>query len=209
MFPISLYRNGSSMQVGASEFRESLIEICRQHQEEGRALVFVFLLFDRQHPRVRRVLADDYFYEALDAISGCRLTVFFIHSPTNDVAKKRTQRDPVLDDAGHEAIETIQDALQLRWDTSKPAMFFFQVQGANISHGCLVLFEDENPDETFSAMRDLLRLAGESLANVEPEYKSNFSELFYLVEDALKNRDFKRRFVANYKVVKEIRDWIY
>jgi hypothetical protein len=71
------------------------------------------------------------------------------------------------------------------------------------------LFEDENPDETFSAMRDLLRLAGESLANVEPEYKSNFSELFYLVEDALKNRDFKRRFVANYKVVKEIRDWIY
>jgi hypothetical protein len=206
MFPITLHENGSRKGMSLSGFVENLARICRVHRREGRALAFVFLLFDRKHAQVHRVLDENHFYRALNEISGHWLTVFFIQTPRT-VRRGEKREDPV-DHDGREAIAKIQRSLDVKWDTSKPAMLFFQVEGDSLSEGHLVSFTDDSFDETFRVMRELLELAARSLANVRPEHALNSPEIFSLVRDALQDRAFKERARYTYKAIKEIKGWI-
>src|SRR5437867_6099190 len=88
MHPIHLRSGDSDLGMSAAQFREKVIAICNKHRAEKRALVFAFLLFDRRHAQVARVLDDCRFYETLDEIAGSLLTVFFIHSEAFSGKKK-------------------------------------------------------------------------------------------------------------------------
>src|SRR6266480_728147 len=89
MHPIHLRSGDSDLGMSAAQFREKVIAICNEHRAEKRALVFAFLLFDRRHAQVARVLDDSRFYETLNAIAGSLLTVFFIHSESSQSEKRR------------------------------------------------------------------------------------------------------------------------
>src|SRR5207248_359685 len=73
MQPIDLRLGGSTCGMSATQFRKKVVDICNEHRKEKRALVFAFLLFDRRHGQVARVLDDIRFYETLDEIAGSLL----------------------------------------------------------------------------------------------------------------------------------------
>ncbi len=119
------------------------------------------------------------------------------------------ERRDVWDRQGEEALNIIRAKFDIQWDSSKPAMLFFQVDGSRISHGRWVSFPDERYEDTFIAMKTLLKAAADSLAKVQPEYERNTGELFYLVDNALQNESFKRNFRFLYKTVKAIKGLLF
>src|SRR5262245_23209789 len=78
MIPISRFGKDGQQGLMYDAFVATLGAICRQHQEERRAIAFAFILHGSTDPHVARVLEDPGYWSALDAISGNALSVFAI-----------------------------------------------------------------------------------------------------------------------------------
>jgi hypothetical protein len=202
MHPIHLRAGRAEVGLSASQLREEVIAICNKHRAEERALVFAFLLFDRRHAQVARVLEDRRFYETLDEIAGSLLTVFFIHS---EPSQRRKTRDVWNLEAGKVAeIITNQFEVGGDLDRTKPAILFFQIDDNRISQARFASFEGERCEETFIAMKRLLKTAAESIAKVQPEFSANSNEIFNLVDNAIGNDEFFTKLPMIYKAVQVI-----
>jgi hypothetical protein len=188
--------------MSAAQFREKVIAICNQHRAEKRALVFAFLLFDRRHAQVARVLDEPRFYETLNEIAGSLLTFFFIHSEPSERGKTRD----VWNLEASKVAEIITNQFEVRgdWDRTKPAILFFQVDDNRILQARFASFKGERSEETFIAMKRLLKTAAESIAQVQPEFSANYNEIFNLVDNAITNDGFLRTLPMIYKAVQVI-----
>jgi hypothetical protein len=202
MHPIHLRSGDSDLGMSAAQFREKVIAICNQHRAEKRALVFVFLLFDRRHGQVARVLEEPRFYETLNEIAGSLLTVFFIHSEALQPGKTS---NPWAHQA-NEVAKLITDQFEVGadWNREKPAILFFQVEDNRISQARFASFDDERREETFIAIKRLLKTAAESIAKVQPEFSANSNEIFSLVDNAISNDAFYKKLPMIYKAVRVI-----
>jgi hypothetical protein len=202
MHPIHLRSGGSEVGMSASQFREEVIAICNKHRSEERALVFAFLLFDRRHAQVARVLDDSRFYETLDEIAGSLLTVFYIHSEPLQSGKRRDAWGSQADEVAK--VITNQFELGGDWNKANPAILFFQVTDNRISQARFASFGDERYEDTFIAIKRLLKAAAESIAKVQPKYSANSNEIFNLVDNAISNDSFYKKIPMIYKAVKVI-----
>lgn len=202
MHPIHLRSGDSDLGMSAAQFREKVIAICNQHRAEKRALVFAFLLFDRRHAQVARVLDEPRFYETLNEIAGSLLTVFFIHS---EALQPGGASNPWAYQA-NEVAKLITDQFEVGgdWNREKPAILFFQIRDNRISQARFASFKDERCEETFIAMKRLLKTAAESIAKVQPEFSANSNEIFNLVDDAINNDEFLKKLPMIYKAVQVI-----
>src|SRR5437868_3826837 len=118
MHAIHLRSGTSNDGMTAEQFRQKVIDISNDHRKKGRALVFAFLLFDRRHAQVGRILDDRRFYESLNQIAGQLLTVFFIHS---QLRRPNERRDFWADEAEQVAkVLTDQFDIGRDWNREKP-----------------------------------------------------------------------------------------
>jgi len=188
--------------MSAAQFREKVIAICNQHRAEKRALVFAFLLFDRRHAQVARVLDESRFYETLNEIAGSLLTVFFIHSEALQPGKASNSWAY----QANEVAKLITDQFEVGgdWNREKPAILFFQVDDNRISQARFASFDDERREETFIAIKRLLKTAAESIAKVQPEFSANSNEIFSLVDNAISSDAFYQKLPMIYKAVRVI-----
>src|SRR5438876_11637291 len=131
MHPIHLRAGRAEVGLTASQLREEVMGVCKKHRAEKRALVFAFLLFDRRHAQVARVLDEPRFYETLNEIAGSLLTVFFIHS---EALQPGGASNPWAYQA-NEVAKLITDQFEVGgdWNREKPAILFFQVRDNRIS----------------------------------------------------------------------------
>ena len=91
MFDIYLREGGYPHGFGIEEFAREFPKICRSHRETGRALAFAFILFDYDHPEVRKVLYDQMYWDALDKISGRFLTVFSFNLQSEENLRSKSR----------------------------------------------------------------------------------------------------------------------
>jgi hypothetical protein len=199
MHPIHLRAGRSEVGLSASELHAEVIGTCNKHRAEKRALVFAFLLFDRRHAQVARVLEDPRFYETLDQIAGSLLTVFFIHSEPSQRGKTRDAWNLEADEVAK--IITGEFEVAGAWDRTKPAILFFQVENERVSQARFASFRDDRLDDTFMAIRRLLKTAADSVAAVQPEYAGNSTEIFNLIDNAVRNDSFLNGVLMVYKAV--------
>ena len=188
--------------MSAAQFRKTVMAICNEHRAKKRALVFAFLLFDRRHGQVARVLDDPRLYNTLNEIAGSLLTVFFIHSQPSQSGESRDAWGSQAD----EVAEVITNQFELGgdWNREKPAILFFQVDDNRISQARFASFRDERCEDTFIAMKRLLKTAAESIAEVQPEFSGNSNEIFNLVDNAISNDEFFKKLQMIYKAVQVI-----
>lgn len=93
MYPIQNSKEG----FDETKFKDELLNICREHFVEGRALAFAFIVYRLSDPHINKILDDSHYFAALDEISGKKLTIFYID---NSLFAKRKQKleQPISND---------------------------------------------------------------------------------------------------------------
>lgn len=72
-------------------FLQRVEDICAEHAKEGRARAFAVILRDAEDRHLKRILRDQGAYAKLDRLSGDRLSVFFVHTASNEAVARFNQ----------------------------------------------------------------------------------------------------------------------
>ena len=86
MVPLVINQNKKFDQFN---FKNYLIQTCKQHREEGRALAFAFIIYDFENHTISEILEKRNYWNSLDKISGKKLSIFYVNS--NDSYFEQTQ----------------------------------------------------------------------------------------------------------------------
>lgn len=83
---IPIYEQGGGRGIGLmlEPFLQRVEEICAEHVKEGRARAFAIILRNANDRDLKRILADQGAYAKLDRLSGASLSVFFVHTASDE-----------------------------------------------------------------------------------------------------------------------------
>jgi hypothetical protein len=203
MFTIEEVIGPGKQGYAGDNFEKRLLEICDEHQKDNRALIFAFLVYNFEDAAVTKVVKDRDYWTALNKASGSAISIFSLHSPTAKQAK--------IHKWSEEALGKIQKFVQKHFGSGgmndRPGIFFFQVSGKKLIDSYFVGFSKKKLEDVFEEMLGIVKEVASSLEKVEHQNRGNAQEVFYLVEDAMKQRklvnDIVRgaKGVANFKSV--------
>lgn len=210
MVPIVINENQLFDKESFSDF---LIETCRQHKLEGRALAFAFIVYDFDNHTITDILDKKNYWNTLDKISGRKLSVFYINS--RDSYYKRRQEEIYQDELRQRdrnsrsgtisffvpitrkptptdnAIDFVQSEFEVDENIKTPFVLFFQIDNDdNISDSFIVGLKQDKLEEAFLELRDHIKNAVESLDKVVPENYRNHQEIFNLIRSGVKSGKF-------------------
>jgi len=190
------------------DFRQRFQDICQEHLREARALVFAFVLYDAEHPEIRKVLSDHDYWNALDALSGDVLSVFCFHVRGSQ-SKPSNERGIHSVDApsGDDQRQILTTYFKLN-NPALPSVLFFQPREDGSFDHYLVTLKEETTEKAFIEIRTLLRLAIRSLSEVQPENRSNHTELFNLVRGRIAAAQQQTKFIKGVKRFISIKEFL-
>lgn len=83
---IPIYEQGGGRGIGlmVEGFLQRMEEICAEHVRDGRARAFAVILRNAEDRDLKRILADQGAYAKLDRLSGDVLSVFFVHTASDE-----------------------------------------------------------------------------------------------------------------------------
>lgn len=196
----TVYINSEDRGSSYFQFEEEFLKICNAHREEDRALMFAFILYDFENPQISKILNDSDYWLSLHSISADYLTVFSLHYNPEDL-KKRIQemmRNKMRGEASKEMfqIESVENPSK---DTNKlirkyfgenvkidyPSVLFFQVDNENVLDYRFIKLDENRLEDSFSELKNYIKVAVESLNAVMRENKNNYPELFNLVDKSV------------------------
>jgi hypothetical protein len=196
----TVYINSEDKGSSYFQFEEDFLKICNAHRAEDRALMFAFILYDFENPQISKILNDADYWLSLHSISGDYLTVFSLHYKPEDI-KKRMQEMMRAKMGGETSKEMFQiEALQNpSKDTNKlirkyfgehikieyPSVLFFQVDKEDVIDYRFIKLDENRLEDSFSELKNYIKVAVESLNAVMRENKNNYSELFNLVDSSV------------------------
>jgi hypothetical protein len=177
---------------GLDEFRGAFQSICRSHRAEGRALAFAFILYDFEHPEIRKVLADSAYWDALDRISGKYLTVFSFHLPPRKPERTHNGVRASVQSPFSDANRFVERTFKVKLPESRPLLLFFQVHDDKVSEPYFYVLKGGFIEDVFHEIRDALVDAVDSLQYVRPEFRDNTEGTFNLIKNSLMQRKLVR-----------------
>ncbi len=189
---ITEYHSGHRNTLLFADFETRFLEICEAHRAQGRALAFAFILFDRQHSMLRRVLGTGEFWDSLDELSGRLLTIFSF-----DVRAAGSASDPAGDLRGMVQVEGAGAsnpvaALAQHFEGIErdvfPCILFFQVDGAEVIDSFGVQLRVNEFDGAYRELEDVIGSAVDVLSRVMDENAENAHEIFNLVRRGIEDR---------------------
>lgn len=193
MHPIIINHSSGNQDYDFDEFSKKFITICEQHQREGRALAFAFILFDERHAEILKILDDKRYWGALHKISGKYLTVFsFKRSETKSHIIRKGAKS--LSSIRSQSIESEQDFVKRFFDrelNDQPGLLFFQVKEGKVLEPDLMPIKAEKIEDAFLEIKNILKGVADSLSKVDIAYRENHEEIF----NQIKNHLYTHRFV--------------
>lgn len=86
---IPIYEQGSGKGIGHSveSFLARFEEIAISHIDDGRAKSLAFVFYDYHDSEFKKILKDQGVFAQLDRLSGKDLSVFYMHSGSDDILK--------------------------------------------------------------------------------------------------------------------------
>ena len=200
------------------EFRDRFLSICEEHQQDGRALAFAFLLFDSDSPELHKLLADSDYWRALDHLSGRYLSVFTFVGPP----QFPSQLSPPFSTGGLRLTAGYMTAVNVDNDPGArlrallyryfgtsdqiafPSVLFFQVEGDDVSRTALAQLTAEGVEPAFSELRALLREVVDALGKSGKEGHTSRDAAFDAVVARLAKRKRIRLLSATGKIAKNV-----
>ena len=187
MVPLKIFQDGHVHELNTKEFSQGIIELCEKHRNESRALAFAFLLYDFRNPQIIKVLEDRDYWNALNAISGKYLSIYYIHSKERNFAEdleasngvERRGMHPI---SGGVAIDNIVPMLKrylaLETNVKLPSILFFQVEGQLISDYFLIELFEGTIEKSFIELDDYILEAVASLKRIDTTCYENYQPIF-------------------------------
>lgn len=198
MFTVNINseNRGSSYQ----QFENEFLNICNQHRNDNRALVFAFLLYDFENPHVAKILDDPHYWLSLNSISGHYLTVFSLHYKAEDMKEKlmeimrqrinhtsnkefamiSTNQNP-----SNETNNLIRKYFGSDVKVKYPSVAFFQVKNDKVSDYRLIQLDQQEIEASFLELKRYIEVAAKALEEVNRENKNNVDEIFNLVDQSV------------------------
>lgn len=203
MVPIRILRNGEIQDVRGNSVYETIVNICNQHKEEGRALAFAFIIHNYTSPHLNKILRDNDYWESLDKISGSLLTVFYLPSSSQNFGddllrvpdtEKRSLYEVQADRSNDMVLPMmIKEYLQYEQPIELPTILFFQTNGRFIQDFFFVELSEERIEESFIELKDYISSAVKELKKVKEQYYENGQEIFNLLKNGVNATGLKRR----------------
>lgn len=183
-----------------------VIETCKSHKKEGRALAFAFIIYDFEDYAISEILNNKSYWSSLDKISGRKISVFYINSQDSYYSKRQEEiyqeeqqrmsrnaqngvmsyfvpirRKPTpLDNA----VVFLKKEFQIDENIKTPFVLFFQIDDKfDISDSFILALKQEKIEDAFLELRNHIQKAVNSLENVLPENYGNHKELFNLIKN--------------------------
>jgi hypothetical protein len=189
MIPVYLSQNNGRQGYGFDEFSRKFFDICDSHRRDGRALAFAFILYSYSNPEVRKVLDDKDYWDALDEISGNRLSVYSFISPHG---RKRQQPIQFLTGVRLADLKQskafVEEYFKVDLFEDHPSILFFQVSDNKVSDACLVKITAKSVENCFDEIKNILKTATDSIKDIQPEFSKNSDEIFQLIKSDLFQR---------------------
>lgn len=215
MYPI-LYPNNTH--GDASQISEYILNVCKKHRKEHRALVFAFIISDMANPHVNKMLRDPDYIQALHEISGKYITIFFLTDSyvdqTLNSAKKSNSMwlelgvEPVnaLPSIRPKELASILIEQEL---TSSPSILFFQVEDNIVTDYFTTALRENRIEDGFLEVKSIITTAVESLDKVKEENRTNSKELFALLKTGIGSSEFWKGAKRTYDRFIKFRDFIF
>jgi hypothetical protein len=193
-----------------NEFRNHIIELCRLHHEQRRALAFAFLVYDFSNHAIKEVLENKNYWSSLDIIAGKYLSIFYIDS--RDEYFNRRKMEIYFENCRHRygnsngsnmlgylvplkpplspienTINILKKELNIQNHVSTPFIVFFQVIDSTIIDTFVIMLKKEIIEESLNEIKQLIQDAVDGVKSVSPENIENYEQIFYLITENIKN----------------------
>lgn len=201
MVPLKIFQDGHVHELSTKDFSKGIIELCEKHRNERRALAFAFLLYDFQNPQIIKVLEDIDYWNALNAISGKYLSIYYIHTKERNFAEDLKASNGIEKRGMHPIggvveIDTIVPMLKkylaLETNVKMPSILFFQVEGKLISDYFLIELFEETIEKSFIELKDYILEAVVSLKRINPTCYENYQPIFECLKREVKSERFRK-----------------
>ena len=206
MVPLKLLKDGLIHELSTDAFAQSIIDICKKHREDNRALAFAFILYDFENPQIFKILSDRNYWNALNTISGQYLSIYYIHSRENtfgeDLASVSSHEQrglyPVEGKNNLSAVlPMLKRYLELSEDVKNPSILFFQVEGTLISDYFLIELYEEKIEESFLELKAYVSSAVDRLKMIDLENYGNVQPIFESLKQGVRSTKFRKILFRN------------
>lgn len=203
---------------GPREISAYILNVCKQHKEEGRALAFAFIITDLTDPHVNKILRDNDYLNALHNISGKFLTVFFLNDSYVDQTLNQAKESNVIRlELGIEKIDAppyimpkqLAQVLLNQEILSSPSILFFQVENDVVTDYFITNLRENKIENGFNEIKNIIKTAVDSFKQVTPENESNSKELFTLLRQSIDASEFWKNAKRTYEKVIKFKDFIF
>lgn len=196
----TVYINTDDIHSSYAQFEKQFLDICNDHRDNDRALMFAFILYDFENPQISKILNDPDYWLSLHSISGEYLTVFSLHYKPEDMktrmqeimkAKMRGETSkemfqiPALNNPSVETNKLIKKYFGDEVKAKYPSVLFFQVDKENVTNYRFIQLDENRLEESFIELKRYIQTAVNSLNQVLRENKFNIKELFDLVDSSV------------------------
>ena len=155
-------------QGDASKLSQYILDICRQHKEEDRALAFAFIVSDLTNPHVNKILRDHDYLNALHNISGKFLTVFFLNDHYVDTTLNKAKVlnlmriemsvEPI-DAPPNITPKHLANILLNQEILTSPSILFFQVDKSIVTDYFITNLRENKIEEGFLEKKNIINTA--------------------------------------------------
>jgi hypothetical protein len=205
MVPIALSKDGRFDEEG---FKNYLLDICKEHKEQKRALAFAFLVYDFDDYTIQQIIENKKYWTTLDKISGHSLSLFYINS--QDSYYTRRQKE-IYDEeiAAQEraaskgymqmiqmitlqatpldkSVTFLKQEFKLDDNLRHPFVLFFQSDGEDILDCFVVTLKQEKLEDAFLELKRQIEAAVDAVSKVTPNNFKNHQEIFNLIKSGVK-----------------------
>jgi hypothetical protein len=214
MYPIFINRNTQGLDF--NEFIDTFFEICKNHQLDGRASAFAFIIYDFNNPHLYKILTDKDYWESLNRLSGNYLTIFSLFEQETknkidsnvypkfiklkfEAVKVETKKDISL--SYKQIIETFFGSIEFK----TPSILFFQVKDEIITDHFFVGLKENKIEEGFLELQQFVKESVKSIQQISPDNKENYSEIFKMLEISVNSAVWWKKAAKTTKTIVEIK----
>lgn len=154
MVPIFSQSGGQSLGYDINSFIDRFEQICQEHLKEGRAKAFAFLFYNFNDHQLGQVIQDLGVFAKLDRLSGHDLSIFYLHSGSEQHFERFNRY--------------FQVALGVKGTANTPCMVFFKLEGDGFKDVEVISLDNTN---LINGFHELYEVVDSYIKAVPPEKK--------------------------------------
>lgn len=184
-----------------------LLDLTRHQTTKSNIPVFGVILYTDSSAHVKKALRDDDYWRALDRSSE-NWTIFSVRTRQGKWGTPSIPPDsmammiPVWREP--EANLELLDVFGLDSTKGLPALVVFGVFGEELRHTSIPI-DDQNEEAAYNSLKAGIQVVNQA---IDSSIRRNVAGVFDELEKSLQTERSKKKAVAAYRALKELRDWL-